>query len=304
MCDEIKLMVSPLVSDDLYRAIRCIKSCYVQKNYTINYEVCVVINSLDEFFVADLANYCESQNIKYVITKSDGTPSTGKNTVFEHFNTTDFTHLTQLDGDDFFYPTYIQHVERHLKKYPRTDVLSTIPCDSLVLFPIDGHKTLKNGVNTCLWGLNYTDFREALPYGRDPIVDNISKPNYARLILFSKKASLNFRYDPQVLVGEDLKIHFDFLWAHQHDEISYWFTTASDMWIRDTNSVGVQKRASNHVVDGHYIITQNNEMFEKVKAHVMNKMQRYRTGPSEIPVDVAPMFLSYDEKIEFLNEFV
>lgn len=304
MCKEVKLLVCPLVSDDLYRAMRCIKTCYIQKDHTLNYEVCVVINSLDEIFTADLANYCDSQNIKYVITKSDGTASTGKNTVFEHFNTTDFTHMTQLDGDDFFYPTYLKHVERHLRKYPMTDVLSTIPCDSIMVNPVEGHVVLNNGIGTCLWGLNYTDFREGLPYARDPIVDNISRPNYARLILFSKKASQNFRYDPEVLVGEDLKIHFDFLWAHQHDELSYWFTTASDMWCRDTTSFGVQKKVSNHMVEGQYYITQNNEMFEKVKMHVLNKMNHNRTGPSEIPVDVAPLFFSYPEKIQFLNEFV
>ena len=124
------------------------------------------------------------------------------------------------------------------------------------------------------------------------------------MILFSKYASENFRYDPKVLVGEDLKIHFDFLWAHQHDEISYWLTTASDIWVRDTSSFGMQKKVSNHKVDGKHVILQNNEMFEKVKEYVLNKMHHFRTGPAEIPIDVAPTYMSYEEKIKFVNEFV
>lgn len=303
MCEEVKLLVCPLVSDDLYRAIRCIKSCFLQKDHSINFDICVIINSLDSTFVNDISTYCDSKKINYYITKSDGTASTGKNSVFEYFNTTDFTHLTQLDGDDFFYPTYLKHIQRHLSKYPNTDALSTIPCDSLVSTYVEGHTDLEDGTHTCLWGSNYMDFKNYLSMGRDPIVDNISLPNYARLILYSKKISKNFRYDPEILVGEDLKIHFDFLMSHQNDDISYWFTTASDIWVRDTLSIGIQKKVSNHKIGDEYVIVQNNEMFEKVKSYVLGKFNHDRTGPLEIPVDVAPMFFTYDEKIQFLNKF-
>lgn len=301
MSEKVKLLVCPLVSSDVPRAIRCVESCYNQIDYSIEYDVVLIINSLDVSFVESMIQYCQGRGVKYQITKSDGTASTGKNRVFEYFCNTDFTHLSQLDGDDFYYPTFIKQVERHLKKYPNTDVLSTIPCDSIVSTDGEGHGKLNNGLYCSIWGCNFNDFRYYLNFGRDPIVDNISIPNYARLILFSKKVCGNFRYDPEVLVGEDLKIHFDFLLAHQQDRISCWFTTASDMWIRDTTSFGVQKKVSNHQVDGEYVIVQNDEMFEKVKKHVFETMDPNRTGPAEIPIDVAPTYFSYEEKVDFLN---
>lgn len=301
---KVRLLICPLVSSDLRRAIRCVESALNQYENTLEHEVKVVINSKDESFVSDMTTYCLGKKINFEVTVSDGTASTGKNSVFNVFNNTDYTHLTQLDGDDIFYPTFLRHIERHLTRYPNTDVLSTIPCDSIFENSSENYKELKNGDYACLWGNNYVDFRDYLPFGRDPIVDNVSIPNYARLILFSKKASENFKYDSEVLVGEDLKIHFDFLWAHQHDELSYWFTTASDIWVRDTCSFGMQKKVSNHKVDGKHVILHNNDMFEKVKSHVLGKMYDFRTGPAEIPVDVAPMFLYYEDKINFLNKII
>lgn len=303
MCKEIKLLICPLVSSDISRAIRCVQTAFHQKDHSIKFDVHPVINSIDNTFVREMVNYCEKNNIKYFVSKSDGTPSTGKNSVFEYFLTTDFTHLTQLDGDDFFYPTFLKHIERHLKKYPNTDVMSTCPCDSI--FPRnDGAEiSLSSGHFASLWGSNYVDYRPNYVHGRDPLADNISKGNYARLVLFSKKAAEHHRYDPEVLVGEDLKIHFDFLWAHQKDELSYWFTTASDMWVRDGTSFGMQKKASNTVVNGDYVIVRRDDMFYKVRDHVMSRMDPDRTGPAEIPIDFAPLFFNFQEKIDFLNEF-
>ena len=303
MCNEINLLICPLVSSDAPRAIRCIQSAYNQRNYSINFEVHLVINSIDSAFVKDMVRYCDKNNVKYVVTESDGTPSTGKNSVFEYFMTTNFTHLTQLDGDDFFYPTFLQHVERHLRKYPNTDVMSTCPCDSIFHKNGGNDAQLTSGNYGCLWGINYVDYRSNMVFGKDPLVDGISNPNYARLVLFSKKASEKYRYDPEVIVGEDLKIHYDYLWAHQNDELSYWFSSASDMWVRDGTSFGMQKKASNTVVNGDYVITRRDDMFYKVRDHVLGMMVHDRTGPGEIPIDFAPLYLGYQEKIDFLNEF-
>ena len=303
MCKEIKLMICPLVSSDIPRAIRCIQSAYNQRNHSIKYEVHLIINTVDDSFIGQMVQYCEKNKVPYAVTKSDGTPSTGKNSVFEYFMTKDFTHLSQLDGDDFYYPTFLQQVERHLKKYPNTDAMATCPCDSIYPRNNGNDSQLSSGNFGCLWGMNYVDYRGNMIFGKDPLVDGISNPNYARLVLFSRKAAESYRYDPEVIVGEDLKIHYDFLWGHQNDEFSYWFTSASDMWVRDGTSFGIQKRSSNVVENGEYVILRRDDMFYKVRDHVLSKMNHGRTGPAEIPIDFAPLFLQYQEKIDFLNEF-
>lgn len=303
MCKEINLMICPLVSSDIPRAIRCIESAFNQKDHSLNYEVHLVINSIDDTFIGQMARYCERNKINYVVTKSDGTPSTGKNSVFEYFMTKDFTHLSQLDGDDFYYPTFLRQVERHLKKYPNTDAMATCPCDSIFPRTNGNDVQLSSGNFGCLWGTNFVDYRSNMIFGKDPLVDGISNPNYARLVLFSRRAAESYRYDPEVLVGEDLKIHYDFLWGHQNDEFSYWFTSASDMWVRDGTSFGIQKKSSNTVENGEYVIMRRDDMFYKVRDHVLSRMLHERTGPGEIPIDFAPLYLNYQEKVDFLNEF-
>jgi hypothetical protein len=298
---QTKILMCPLVSEDLWRAIRAIRSSFHQLNHNLLYGVHVVINSLDQEFIDGIVEFCESNNIQHSVTQSDGTPSTGKNAVFDVFKNSDFTHLAQLDGDDLFYPTFLTQVERHLKKYPNTDVLSTIPLDVIVENYEDGMNKLNNGVYTQLWGTNYADMHSWTGlFGRDPIVDGISIPNYARFVLFSKKiVEIDFRYDKEMIIGEDKKLHFDFLAAHQNDKISYWLTMASDMWICDRISIGIQKKHSSR----ENFIEEDNVVTQKLQKYVSSILNPDRSGPGEIPIDYPPMIFYHNDKIKFLNEF-
>ena len=299
-----KILLCPLVSEDTYRSIRAIKSCFNQKEHSLEHGVHVVVNSSDEVFVKSIEDYCIQNSIEYSITKSDGTAATGKNSVLDYFSKTEYTHLSQLDGDDMFYPFFLRHVQRHIYKYPTTDVLATMPHDYICkTFENDGIK-LENGLYAVLWFRNYIDWSARSLFGEDKIFKGESEGNYARFILFSKKISEKFRFDPEFKVGEDFKLHFDFLYAHQKDDISYWFTTAIDTWVRDTTSIGVQKKHSNIIVDGEYHNVRDDESLERLKNYVEQNMMRFRSAPGEIPVDFAPVYMSAEEKKIFLNQIV
>lgn len=303
MADSLKILVTILVSSDLPRAIRCIKSCEIQKDHNLNYETYVVINTLNKEFEGHMVDYCNWSGKNYIITESDGTPSTGKNSVFEFFNKrTDFTHLVQIDGDDFLYPTFLRHIERHIKKYPTTDVLGILPCDSIYENNEKDFFQLENGLFAGLWGTNYIDWGEFwLPFETDPIFSDKCKGNPSRLMLFSRKVSENFLYDKDQLIGEDYKIHFDLLFSHQKDEIIYWFTSASDTWVRDTTSKGIQKTETNQLIDG---VKKSDFYQEKLKKYVEEKHGVFRSGCGEIPIDFAPMYMTREDKIKFLNDFL
>lgn len=294
-----------LVSSDLSRAGRCIRSCEIQKDHNLEYETYVIINTLDKEFEQKMVDYCEWSGKNYFITKSDGTPSTGKNSVFELFGRReDFTHLVQIDGDDFLYPTFLKHIERHLTKYPNTDVLGILPCDSIYTNNEKDFIKLDNGQYAGLWGTNYSDWRFWIPFYEDSIFSEDNKGNLSRIMLYSRKIPNKFFYDKEQLIGEDYKIHFDFLFAHQKDEIIYWFTTASDTWVRDTSSFGIQKKDSNHIVNGEYIIQKNEYYHEKLKQYVLDKNGNFRSGSGEIPIDFAPIYMDKEDKIGFLNTFI
>ena len=302
---NIKILVAILVSNDLPRAIRCIKSCRQQKDHNLDYEVCVVINTLNEEFKKEIVYYCNWEGIKFKLTESDGTPSTGKNSVFEVFDKEkEFTHLVQIDGDDLLYPTFLRHIERHLTKYPNTDVLGILPCDSIYLNQEENYYKLNNGQFAGVWGTNYSSWNFWIPFYTDSIFSEENKGNLSRLMLFSRKIPNKFFYDKEQLIGEDYKIHFDLLFAHQRDEIIYWFSTASDTWVRDTTSFGVQKKESNFILDGQPIIRKSEYYQERLRKYILETNGEFRSGSGEIPIDFAPIYMSIEDKLRFLNEIL
>jgi len=67
-------------------------------------DVVVVINTLDDIAEKKCAEWCESKEIEYHITESDGTPARGKNSVIELFLESDNEYMVMVDGDDFITP--------------------------------------------------------------------------------------------------------------------------------------------------------------------------------------------------------
>ena len=64
-------------------------------------DLIVVLNSLDEDFIQRASEYCWFMGIEYHVTKSDGTPSTGKNSVMRLFLESDHEYMVAVDGDDY-----------------------------------------------------------------------------------------------------------------------------------------------------------------------------------------------------------
>ena len=304
MKKDIKIFIAVLVSSDILRVTRCIKTCQLQIDHNLDFELCVVINTKNDDFKNEMIEYCESLGIRYVVTKSDGTPSTGKNSVFTVFDKTDCTHLIQIDGDDFLYPTFLKHIERHLTKYPNTDVLGILPCDSIYRNKEEGFHDLNCGLYAGLWGTNYSPWSGWIPFDVDSIFSENNKGNLSRLMLFSRAIPNKFFYDPEQIIGEDYKIHFDLLFAHHRDEITYWFTTASDTWVRDTTSFGIQKQESNFSIDGQPIIRRNEFYQEKLKQYIEKTNGVWRSGSGVIPIDFTPLYMDVEEKLKFLNEIL
>ena len=89
-------------------------------------ETVVVINTLNEEYVETATSFCVSNNIEYHITKSDGTPATGKNSVLELFLESDNEYMVHVDGDDMITP--------YGRNLYRTVALGDSPPDVLCLY--------------------------------------------------------------------------------------------------------------------------------------------------------------------------
>lgn len=298
----MKLLICPLVSWDLKRSVRCIQSCQDQWTSKLEHEIAVVINTKDSKFLTDITNWCGKNRIHYFVSNCDGTASTGKNEVFKYFLSTDCTHLSQVDGDDVLYPSFLKHIERHLNRSPRTDVLGILPKDYItnlepVGFPVIVNENVKAGV----WGINYYDIRDKLGFGEDLIYSNRQFGAYFRYILFSKNVAREYRYDPKQKVGEDHALHFHLLKGHIEDKLLYWISTASDTYLKDDTGHSYQKRMNGNEVDGITYICNDSEMNDKNVELCKTLLEKGRSSPGELPVDYAPLLMGESEKSQFIK---
>lgn len=89
-------------------------------------DMVVVINTLDDDYRSLAKDHCETNDIEYYITQSDGTPATGKNSVIKLFLESDQDYMVQIDGDDFLTPLGI-------KLYKQLSAIENPP-DMVVLY--------------------------------------------------------------------------------------------------------------------------------------------------------------------------
>lgn len=64
-------------------------------------ETTVIINTLDKDYQNEAQRYCFDEKIRCVITESDGTAATGKNSFLDLFEDDAIEHAVLIDGDDY-----------------------------------------------------------------------------------------------------------------------------------------------------------------------------------------------------------
>ena len=117
----MKLLIVPLTSGDIDRLDRCLYTIENQirvnePDICIEYDVKIVVNSKDKKYEKLVQErYGEKYHIE--ITKSDGTPGTGKNAVFDFFRSQKdhYDYLLQVDGDDVLYATALHQLSFYFK---------------------------------------------------------------------------------------------------------------------------------------------------------------------------------------------
>jgi len=179
----------------------------------------IVINSLNKQYIKEAKEYCESENLEYYITQSNGTPSKGKNSVFDIFLASDNNYCVLIDGDDFL-------TAHGVWFYKHLETLETPP-DAVCLMNqtslryIDDELYWSNpftvDYNELLSLDYYTGFRELQGLSHEKAIyfqslhdkyyteqRKYSEQNevHCRVTWLSKKAA-QFRFDEDVVIGED-----------------------------------------------------------------------------------------------------
>lgn len=201
----------------------------------------VVINTLgDEQALIDI---CDHYEVPYVITESDGTPATGKNSMMDVFLESDDDYGVFIDGGDIITPTgveYYQKLAQHpnppdllvLYKqvavmgpnidYLRPDMLaSDYPKEWKARYPMDKnlhgicHMTEDELYEYLKWqgkivGEDELKRQAGERYKFHQFMNKYSeKFEYmTRMVFISRKAALHMDYDSSLMIGEDTVQYF------------------------------------------------------------------------------------------------
>ena len=112
---DFQVMIT--TSRSLVKLKRCYESCKLSfENVYIN------INSLDESFKEESKEYCDSNNIPYSITESNGYPGKGKNASMNIAYEQGRTWNIFVDGDDFLGGNIFTRIEKLLSNKPETHI--------------------------------------------------------------------------------------------------------------------------------------------------------------------------------------
>ena len=200
-----KVLVTILTSGKLEYLKQTFNSVKNQKNTTFDYDVYIVVNTLDFDYYDQVKKEFPDTNV--VQTQSNGKPGKGHNSLHTIFrDKLEYEYLIPLDGDDFLYPCAFNRLEIYMKYSP--DVLA-LPFNDILVTEYPG-----NGLSYPLSDKCYVRFNNYVPDMKDlwfktkksPFDNNVNNVNVAgRIVLISRKAlQLNIKYDENVKWYDDL----------------------------------------------------------------------------------------------------
>lgn len=219
---------------------------------------CEVHGERNTQYLADAEAWAISEGVDYHVTWSDGTPSTGKNSVLDIFQASDNDYMVLVDGDDFITPHGVWLYDKIAQSESPPDVMAleyqlgilgeeiykplpgtevdpaTIPSYSVRTFKqsYEWWQKILAGNAVPIYTRDDNGYSERLNDAQTKIysfaynyIDNWEP--HLRIVFYSKKSTTSeFRFDPELLVGEDTMqyLNLKYAWSqgnmdlrHLHD---------------------------------------------------------------------------------------
>ena len=137
----LKFLITILTSSDIDLLKSSYNSIKNQKNTKLDYDILIVVNTLDDNYYNKILEYFK--DVAIIRTSSNGKPGKGHNSVVNLFyQYKSYDYLIPIDGDDFLYPNALARIEIYLKynpdvlMLPYNDILTNEHPDGNVSFPI------------------------------------------------------------------------------------------------------------------------------------------------------------------------
>lgn len=293
-----KHMVALLTSSNLEALERLVyvieKEVRPAKN--LDTDFIIVVNTLKDEYYESVLN--KNFPLEVVRTRSDGSPGRGKNSCHELMLERGYDFLTQFDGDDIFYPTFLESLGEHIRRVPGIDVIGIIPCDIMNRGWIGdgGHQfSPYEDWNAAVWGISLCQMgADRRGPARHPYLwdceGQCSSQDFA--ILQSRKAC-QIMYDEDMLCAEDHLQSFKYLGEHMKGDLVYFQTMSSDMYMIDRYSPGsIQKEYSDF------------DYTSRLRERVPTYVNEWRSSFDELPCFFIDILMCHSEKEKWLSRIM
>jgi len=218
----------------------CSRNLYLTKRHLAKIpkeDLVIVLNSLNEQYLSQAQSWCIENSVEYYITKSDGTPATGKNSVFDLFLKSDNDYMVLIDGDDYITPHGLRVYNIIAQSETPPDAVALENQYAIIRDPIidkfvpEEMELDYDRVNgrACRYFIESEDFWQAAISGNAIIINNeftkkcsdahqkVYKYSYNNLngtesflrITFYSKVGAKYKMDSNFIIGEDLIHYFD-----------------------------------------------------------------------------------------------
>ena len=286
-------MTTLLTSNDVPKLSRLIESVQGVINIsTIEWEVVIVVNSIHDGYYEEVLGL--DQPFRVVNTESNGKPGKGKNACLDVFLESDNDYVSQIDGDDFLYPSYLQSLYNHIKHYPCIDVLGVIPCDCVCDWELkSGHFWWVNEkYHASVWGTSMCAPHETMgPQQSHLFIDE--RPVSIDFIMLQSKKSAQIKMNEDIGNGEDHAYTYKLLGEHQKGNLCYFLSMSSDLYCIDRTTEGSAQKVHSY-----------DDYLEPMREEALKHVSEWRSSPYELPVIYKSLLMNQYQKQNWINNFL
>lgn len=289
----MKLMTTLLTSNDIPKLARLVKSVQgVIRITPVEWEVVIVVNSIHEGYYEDVCAL--NLPFRVVNTESNGKPGRGKNACLDVFLESDCDYISQIDGDDFLYPSYLQSLWNHVNHYVYLDVLGVIPCDCICDWELQsGHYWWVNDkYHASVWGTSMCAPNETMGPQESHLFTE-DRPVSVDFIMLQSRKSAQIKMNEDIGNGEDHAYTYKLLSEHQKGNLCYFLSMSSDMYCIDRTTEGSAQKVHSY-----------DEYLGPLRDEALKHVSQRRSSPYELPVIYKDLLMNHHQKQVWLNNFL
>ena len=295
----MKFLIAILTSSRPQLARQCHDSILGQLNHDFNYDVVIVVNSVNPAYLKDIEEVMQGTEVDIRETRSNGRPGMGHNSLLEIFQERlDYDYLIPVDGDDLLYPSAFHQLKKALEFQPHLVCIQTN--DSLTRNQqLVRHASLGNDWRLVSWFDDQENWWK-IHRLRNPFSERIGNcATPSRPVLIHRSA---IGYLPRRPYGEDFYLYDDMIFFlnlceaffRRPDEFRLCFTSNTYIYIHnDMNPASMTNAGVDYAQEQALFDSRTISGYENIRRWQLDELPHYHISN--------PGWFSTEEKIAFAS---